>query len=390
MNQVEPKLRFSIDNLPWLNTSLSDVASLVSGTHLSPTEYSTLGKVPYFTGPSDITDCIALVTKFTDKDTKISRRGEVLITVKGSGVGKTQICKLDRAFLGRQLMSINATPVLNVLVQAILEKNNHRLEALAMGNMIPGLSRNDILSFKVSLPKHVEEQIKIADFLTSVDTKISQLTEKHRLLKEYKKGVMQQVFSQIIRFKDENGNEFPEWELFNGDRLFKAISNKKHNSELPILAITQEHGAIPRELINYQVQVTDNSISGYKVVEKGDFIISLRSFQGGIEYSEYKGICSPAYIILRPRIEVDDAFYRYYLKTYNFIQEMKKRLEGIRDGKILSYKYFSEIILPYPCAKEQRKIALFFQSIDRKIEAVTEQIEQTKQFKKGLLQQMFV
>ena len=92
-----------------------------------------------------------------------------------------------------------------------------------------------------------------------------------------------------------------EWEYLNGNELFATISNKNHNSNLPILAITQEQGAIPRNLINYNVVVTEKSLESYKVVEIGDFIISLRSFQGGIEYSYYKGICSPAYIILRKK-----------------------------------------------------------------------------------------
>lgn len=92
-----------------------------------------------------------------------------------------------------------------------------------------------------------------------------------------------------------------EWNYLNGNKLFKTISNKNHNSDLPILAITQDQGAIPREDIDYHVSVSKKSVESYKVVEIGDFIISLRSFQGGIEYSEYKGICSPAYIILRKR-----------------------------------------------------------------------------------------
>lgn len=90
-----------------------------------------------------------------------------------------------------------------------------------------------------------------------------------------------------------------EWKSYSGDELFNQISNKKHNSDLPILAITQEKGAVPRDQIDYHVSVTSESVESYKVVEVGDFIISLRSFQGGIEYSNYKGICSPAYVILR-------------------------------------------------------------------------------------------
>ena len=96
-----------------------------------------------------------------------------------------------------------------------------------------------------------------------------------------------------LRFPEFKG----EWDFPNADELFDSISNKEHNTDLPILGITQEHGAIPREKIDYNVIVTQKSLEGYKVVDKGDFIISLRSFQGGIEYSEYHGICSPAYIV---------------------------------------------------------------------------------------------
>ncbi|WP_222931840.1 hypothetical protein [Hymenobacter lutimineralis] len=142
--------------------------------------------------------------------------------------------------------------------------------------------------------------------------------------------------------------EAGEWAYLNGNKLFDQITNKDHNSDLPILAITQEHGAIPRELIDYNVVVTEKSVESYKVVEIGDFIISLRSFQGGIEYSTYKGICSPAYIILRRKKDGTDDFFRHYLKTPAFIGDLNKNLEGMRDGKMVSYKQFSELLLPTP------------------------------------------
>jgi type I restriction enzyme, S subunit len=180
-----------------------------------------------------------------------------------------------------------------------------------------------------------------------------------------------------------------EWNFKFGNELFEPISNKKHNSDLPILAISQEFGAVPRELINYQIAVTDKSIESYKVVEVGDFIISLRSFQGGIEYSNYKGICSPAYIILRPKYKFDNTFYKYYLKTYNYIQKLQMRLEGIRDGKMISYKYFSEILLPSPEIKEQTKIASFLKTIDQRITQLTEKKQQLEIYKKGITQKIF-
>jgi type I restriction enzyme S subunit len=243
---------------------------------------------------------------------------------------------------------------------------------------------------KISLPPQKEEQKKITDFLIRIDNRITQLTEKKENLEQYKKGITQKIFSQKLRFKDDNGNEFPKWEYKFGNKLFEPISNKTHNSDLPILAISQEHGAVPREMINYQISVTEKSIDGYKVVEKGDFIISLRSFQGGIEYSNYKGICSPAYIILRSKIDINDHFYKTYFKTNNYIQELCRKLEGIRDGKMISYKYFSEIKLPYPSKNEQNKISDFLDKLDKQIQQVSSQLEATKEFKKGLLNKLFL
>ena len=259
----------------------------------------------------------------------------------------------------------------------------------SIGTTVQGISGKELHKTNISFSS-ISEQEKIASFLTSVDTKIEQLIKKESLLQEYKKGVMQKIFNQEIRFKADDGSEFCEWEWKYGNEIFETISNKNHNSELPVLAITQEYGAIPRDMIDYQISVTDKSVATYKVVEIGDFIISLRSFQGGIEYSNYKGICSPAYIILRPHIEVDDRLYKLYMKTDNYIKELNKNIEGIRDGKMISFKQFSEIKLPYPSIEEQIKIANFLSLINNKIEQVQKQLESSKEFKKALLQQMFV
>lgn len=180
-----------------------------------------------------------------------------------------------------------------------------------------------------------------------------------------------------------------EWEYVYGDELFEPISNKDHNSDLPILAITQEQGAVPRDMINYHVSVTEKSIESYKVVEIGDFIISLRSFQGGIEYSNYLGLCSPAYIVIRKKEDVINDFYRHYFKSYPFIQDLNKNLEGIRDGKMISYKQFSEILIPKPKIKEQERIAACLSSLDEVISAYNEKLDLLKDHKKGLMQNLF-
>jgi len=185
-------------------------------------------------------------------------------------------------------------------------------------------------------------------------------------------------------FRDE-----PEWELAPGDELFDQINNHQATLGLPILAITQEHGAIPRDAIDYNVSVTDKSVETYKEVLPGDFIISLRSFQGGIEYSKYHGVCSPAYVILRKKTEISDLFFKHLFKSHSFIQQLTKNLEGLRDGKMISYRQFSELLLPNPTLDEQQKIADCLSSLDELINAESQKLDALKAHKKGLMQQLF-
>jgi type I restriction enzyme S subunit len=188
---------------------------------------------------------------------------------------------------------------------------------------------------------------------------------------------------------------FPEfrnaegWKEEAGDVLFDQINDRNPAPELPVLAITQEHGAIPRHMIDYHVSVTEKSIESYKVVRVGDFIISLRSFQGGIEYSRYHGICSPAYVILRRRGKGSDEYFRHYLKTDRFIRILTKNLEGLRDGKMISYAQFSELLLPVPEPAEQQKIAECLSSVDELMAAQSRKVDALKTHKKGLMQQLF-
>ncbi len=188
---------------------------------------------------------------------------------------------------------------------------------------------------------------------------------------------------------------FPEfreaagWNAAYGNAIFDQISNKEHASDLPILAITQEHGAIPRDIIDYHVSVTDKSLESYKVVDVGDFIISLRSFQGGIEFSRYRGICSPAYVILRLKCDHSQDYFKHYLKTRRFIARLTKNIEGLRDGKMISYKQFSEIKLPIPSRNEQQKIADCLSSLDELIAVENQKLVTLKTHKKGLMQQLF-
>ncbi|MCC7387323.1 MAG: restriction endonuclease subunit S [Phycisphaerales bacterium] len=195
--------------------------------------------------------------------------------------------------------------------------------------------------------------------------------------------------SSVPKLRFPEFRDAPPWDSPCGDALFDPINNRNAPSGLPVLAITQEHGAIPRDQIDYHVSVTAESVASYKEVCEGDFIISLRSFQGGIEYSRYHGICSPAYVILRRRGEGNDHFFRHFFKSERFIQQLTRNIEGIRDGKMISYAQFSEQKLSLPKPPEQQKIADCLDSLDDLIAAEGRKLEALRQHKQGLMQQLF-
>jgi type I restriction enzyme, S subunit len=423
-----PKLRFPEFKGEWERKKLGEVAEIGRGkSKHRPRDADFLfgGKYP-FIQTGDVRKAELYLTEFTQtyseeglKQSKLWDEDTLCITI-AANIAETAILKIKACFPDSVIGLIpkqNQTIVL--FVKHLFDKFKIQIQTLSQGAAQDNLNQEKLSNIEFVFPT-LPEQKRIASFFTILDKKIAELKQKKSLLEQYKKGVMQRLFlseaglSELVdeqdgiskknpkilkssksrfrqlRFKDENGKEFPKWEKKNGGELFESISNKNHNSDLPILAISQEFGAVPRGMINYQISVTDKSVESYKVVDVGDFIISLRSFQGGIEYSNYKGICSPAYVILRSTAPINNTFYKYYFKTDFYIQKLCEKLEGIRDGKMISYKYFSEIELPYPSLAEQTKIANFLSAIDEKINRTESQIQQTQTWKKGLLQKMFV
>jgi type I restriction enzyme S subunit len=244
-------------------------------------------------------------------------------------------------------------------------------------------------NWKVNIPP-IKEQLKIATFVSSIDRKINMVVDKKEKLETYKRGLMQKLFSQEIRFKKNDGSNFPSWKILSADQMFRNVSNKIHNGDLPILSATQEKGVIRRDENGIDIKSSVDSVNSYKIIEPGDFVISLRSFQGGIEYSSILGISSPAYTVLKPNLEIIDAFYKYYFKKESFIRQLSGTVIGIRDGKQISYDAFSMLKIPYPSVAEQKVIANCLEALVNKIEAVSQKIATLETFKKGLLRKVFV
>jgi len=398
-NKNVPNLRFKGFEGEWIETTLGDCSqSLDYGMNAAAVEFD--GENKYIR----ITDIDESTSKYIS-DLPVSPEGEleekylvkendILFARTGASTGKTYLYHIEDGklyFAGFLIRAkINSTNnACFIFNQTKTSFYNKWVKLTSMRSGQPGINSQEYASFRFWIPSK-QEQDKIASFLSLLDGRIQTQNKIIAQLQTLMRGLGEQLFKQQVRFRDDKGNDFPEWEEKFGNEVFENISDKNHNSDLPILAITQEHGAIPRDLIDYNITVTEKSIESYKVVQVGDFIISLRSFQGGIEYSKYKGICSPAYIILRATIPINKIYFKYYLKTDKYITELNKKLEGIRDGKMISYAYFSEIPLLIPSIQEQTLIANFLSLMDEKTETEKKILQQYENQKKYLLQNMFI
>ena len=276
--------------------------------------------------------------------------------------------------------------------------NKLNLNRYATGQAQPGLSVDVIEKVKSWFPSK-QEQEKIASFLTSVDTKIEQLTKKEKLLGQYKKGVMQKIFNQEIRFKADNGSEFPEWEEKTFGEVFKRVTTKNIENNHNVLTISAQQGLINQEKY-FNKSVSAKDVTGYYLLENGDFAYN-KSYSKGYPMGAIKrlnnydkGVVSTLYICFRIYSENDSNFYEKYFDSGFLNKELHKiAQEGARNHGLLNMsvtEFFNDIKVPMPSLKEQTKIANFLSSIDIKREQVQNQLKQTQEFKKALLQQMFV
>ncbi|MDB9899746.1 restriction endonuclease subunit S, partial [Flavobacteriaceae bacterium] len=173
------------------------------------------------------------------------------------------------------------------------------------------------------------------------------------------------------------------WKIIKSKRIFIEASIKGYPDE-ELLAATQTLGVVPKSVYGKTTVTATKNFETLKLVEKGDFVISLRSFQGGIEYAHYRGIISPAYTILKPQEEVIHKYYRYLLKSKRYISGLTLLVTGIREGQNIDTTKFKDSYLPLPSLSEQTNIANF---LDYKLEKIDRFIAKKKQLIKLLNEQ---
>ncbi len=255
----------------------------------------------------------------------------------------------------------------------------------------------DFALIKFNVPKLPEQQ-KIASFLSAIEEKIRQLTRRKELMEQYKKGVMQQLFSGRLRFKDDKGKAHPKWEEKLLSDIAERVTRKNKENNLNVLTISAQNGLVSQlEYFNKSVSAKD--VTNYYLLFKDEFAYN-KSYSTGYPMGAIKrllrydkGVVSTLYICFRFKGNVSLNFMEQYFENGYQNKEIEKvAQEGARNHGLLNIGVndFLGIKIILPTIQEQQKIASFLSSIDNKIESVSKQIEGTKGYKKGLLQKMFV
>lgn len=257
------------------------------------------------------------------------------------------------------------------------------------------ISSDDFFKLGVSMPKKESEQKKISKIITTLDSLISKLEQKLEKLRNIKQSLLNQMFvnvnrggyAPLIRFK----NQTYHWNEMSAEEIFHTYYDKNH-PDLPVVSASQEYGMVFRDDVGFDVQHDKANEVGYKRVLPGQFVIHLRSFQGGFAYSEVEGITSPAYTIIefKDKSQNDGLYWKYVLSSKEFIKRLETVTYGIRDGRSISFEDFAELKFMVPQKEEQKQIGKLLLIADCNSRKVENKITKLRTMKQSLLQKMFV
>lgn len=380
---MTPKLRFPEFTDEWQVKKLGDILSVGSGR-----DYKHLknGKVPvYGTG-----GLMTFVDDFLHdgKSVAIGRKG----TIDQPQFLEGKFWTVDTLFYTYDYR--NSIPE---FIFSLFQNINWKKWNEASG--VPSLSSSTIKSIKVTIPAKPEQE-KISYFMTAVDERIAVTERKLELLETYKRGVMQKIFSQQIRFKNENGDPYPDWEEKKLKHILKIRGERNNKNETDEVFSVAKSAGVINQIEHLGRSFASKEISNYKIARPGDIIYTkspTSDFPYGIikqNMTNRTGVVSVLYGVYEPaNIHVGrilDEYFESWQNTYNYlnpiVQKGAKNTINISDAGFLEGKV---IYLPIS-REEQQKIADFLTTLDEKITAEKSKLAATRQFKKALMQRMFV
>lgn len=396
-----PKLRFKEFSEEWESKKLGDICEIIMGQSPSSSCYNenNIG-LPLIQGKADIKDRKTLPRIYTSDITKICDVGDVIMSVRAP-VGYISKSS-QKSCIGRGVCGIKAKQNREFIYQFLIGYED-KWDKISQGSTFESINRNDIDNTKISIPS-LQEQEKIAFFLSLIDDKINLQSEKVKYLKDYKKGLMQKIFSRKLRFKDENGNDYPDWEekkLGEIGTTYTGLSGKNKD----------DFGIGKSKYITYKNVFTNiiakkNDVELVNIKEsenqnrvlKGDLFFTTSSETpievGFVSYWNYdeedlylNSFCF-GYRILDSNVYLPQ-FIAYLLRSDFY----RKNISILGQGSTrynISKTELMNMNINLPCLDEQIKIVNLLTVIDEKIEKEQEKLNSLTEYKKGLLQQMFV
>ncbi|MFV0225051.1 restriction endonuclease subunit S [Empedobacter falsenii] len=399
MENLQPKLRFPEFKEDWIHISLGEISMKPKyGLNSSAKDYD--GNNGYLR----ITDIDENTNKFISKgitspekfsDDYLLNEGDLLFARTGNSTGKSYLYDKNdgRLYFAGFLIRFRLNPINNfkfIFYQSKLSSYDKWVKVMSMRSGQPGINSEEYSSLRLNIPT-LQEQTKIADFLGAVDKQLDILNQKKEKLNLYKKGVMQQLFSQQIRFKDDNGNDFPDWEEKTLGEVINFRNGKGHEK------VIDSNGDFI--VVNSKYISTDGLVSKYtseliSPLFKNDIVMVMSDLPNGKALGKCLLIDRDNYYTLNQRIcaltpnqlHNNPIFLKYIINRNSYFLKFD---DGVNQTNLKKNEVLN-CPLSIPSIEEQTKIANFLSAIDTQIQAVENQITKTETYKKGLLQQMFV
>jgi len=404
-----PKLRFPGFSGEWEKIELGRMGTFMKGSAIGKKDLAKNGEPCILYGElyTKYGETVKEVLSKTNNATNSmlrSKHGDVLIPSSGETASDIATCTcvlVDNVLIGGDINLFRGTSANGIFISyALNHKRNDEIARLAQGASVVHIYSKQLEKVLMPTPT-LPEQTKIANFLVLCDKKIEKQSEKVAALEEYKKGLMQKIFSREIRFKDDVGKDYPEWLWVPLSKVAMKIIDRNSDSQITnVITNSAVKGLIKQRDYFDKNIANDENINNYSIINYGDFVYNPRRSKeapyGPIKMykSNEPGIVSPIYLCFRLLTEKDInmnflAFYFYSNSWYAYIHYFADR--GARHDRVsMQDSRFFQMKIPKPAPKEQTKIANFLTLFDRKIEKEKEKLSALQEQKKGLLQQMFV
>ena len=395
MQKLQPSIRFPHFTDDWKKETLGSLGKTVSGLTYSPK--NVVDKGTLVLRSSNVKNRqIVLEDKVYVDTSRLKynpvKKNDILICVRNGSkslIGKnsfvTEECA-NEAF--GAFMTVYRSKHNNFLFQNFDTDSYKRNVYRNLGARINSINKKELEKFQLFLPNAKEEK-KIADFLEVVDNLISNLTKQKEKLEEYKKGVMQKIFSQEIRFKDKNGKDYPKWQT---QRIKDIADINPKSNDLPNTFQYIDLESVEKGNLVKEKKITKNTAPSRarRLLRKKDILYqAVRPYQGNnlLFNKDQTSVASTGYIQIRYP-DCPDYLY-HYIHYSTFLKKVLQRCTGSNYPAIKSSD-FQEIDIQLPSLSEQKKIALFLNHIDSISIKTTRELQALKKWKKGLLQKMFV